>query len=202
MKSIVLLSGGIDSTVVLHKTLASHGDVEAVTFNYGQVHIREQTAARNIAEHYGIRHTVIDVSGLLSASALTGDCEIPTGHANEPDVTYVPARNIVFLAAAAGHAERIGAGMIAFGANADDSAGYPDCRPKFVESFREVLLCCAVKPIWLAAPLLAMTKAQIISWAISNDVPLELTWSCYRGGDVQCGNCGACESNRIGAKAD
>lgn len=194
MKSIVLLSGGLDSTVALAMAVKSSQDVEALTVNYGQRHRREIGSARCIAALYGVKQTEVDVSpALFSGSALTDLPFVPDGHATEPDSTYVPARNTVLLALAAARAEAVGATNIIIGANAADNAGYPDCRREFIEAYRRVLNLGTCSNVWISTPLLSMSKAEILRRARELDVPVHLTWSCYRGGDIPCARCGACD---------
>lgn len=194
MKTVVLLSGGVDSSTALALMINQGEDIFALTVDYGQRHRREIKAATDVANYYRIKHLVARVDPLLfSGSALTVGREVPDCHANEPDATYVPARNTVLLALAAARAESIGATKIVIGANADDEAGYPDCRRKYVEAFRDVLQLGTLKHVWLMAPLIGMTKADVLREAAKLEVPLSLTWSCYRGGSEPCGRCGACE---------
>ena len=196
MKTVVLLSGGLDSATVLGLAVAQEGasDVEALSINYGQRHRRELDSAKDLAAHYGVVHTMVSVDPVLfGGSALTSGPEAPEGAASEPDATYVPARNTVLLALAAARAEAVGAKVVSIGANADDAGGYPDCRRKFLESFREVLLIGTVGHVWVSAPLLSLTKSGVADLATELGVPIDLTWSCYRGGDEPCGTCGACE---------
>ena len=202
MRSVVLLSGGLDSTVALAITLGSAEVVDTLTVEYGQSHVRELEAASAVADYYKVPHTVVRVDPVLfGGSALTGGAVIPDGHADDgPDSTYVPARNTVLLALAAARAESVGAAQIVIGANADDEAGYPDCRWEFIEAYRSVLSHGTLGHVWVSAPLLRLTKKQIAGAAMRLGVPVGLTWSCYRGGDVPCGRCGACES-REGALA-
>lgn len=196
-KSVVLLSGGVDSTVALDMALKAGSDVTALSVNYGQVHSRELTAARQVAMHYAVRHIVANIDPILFAgSALTGDRDVPDGHAESPDETYVPARNTVLLALAAARAESMGADRVVIGANADDQAAYPDCRRSYLEAFRDVLQLGTVNHVWVSAPLLGLTKREIFEYAAGNEVPIWLTYSCYRGGMEQCGSCGACVSNK------
>lgn len=192
MSTVVLLSGGLDSGVAL-AIYAAHGGVDALTIDYGQRHRREIDSARAIAAHYNVSHTVASVDPVLfGGSALTDGADIPKGHADEPDATYVPARNTVLIALAAARAESIGAKRIVIGANADDAGGYPDCRPAYIQAYRDVLQQGTLGHVWVAAPLLAFTKAQVVELAADLHVPTHLTWSCYRGGEQPCGECGAC----------
>lgn len=196
MKSVLLLSGGLDSTVALAMH-SNPSDVTALTIDYGQRNRqREITAAIKIAQHYNCRqHTVIRVDPILFAgSALTSDGALPDQPATAPDATYVPARNTVLLALAAARAESIGAKQIIIGANADDAAGYPDCRADYLEAFRDVLQAGTVGHVWVSAPLLDTRKAEILQIARQLDVPIGLTWSCYEGlAAGPCGRCGACK---------
>ena len=192
MKTLVLLSGGIDSTVALAHTKAEL----ALSVYYGQTHRRELDAARAIAKHYGVEHHQIDITSAVDIPcALTGHGAIPDTHADEPDATFVPGRNLLLLSIATAWANAWGYGAVVIGANADDHAGYPDCRPTFIDAVSEATRTGYGVAIW--APLLRMTKQQIIGHGRKLGVPFGLTWSCYRGGTVQCGRCGACESNGV-----
>lgn len=189
MKSVVLLSGGIDSTVAL----ALSGADAALSFDYGQTHSRQELlSATAVANHYGVFHKLISLFGLLNGSALTGTGDIPEQHAEEPDATEVPGRNLTMIAAAVAWAKGAGYGAVVIGANADDHNGYPDCRPDFIDALREATH--AGYGIELHAPLIRMTKRDIITRARDLNVPIDLTWSCYRGGVEPCNRCGACQS--------
>lgn len=194
MKTVVLLSGGVDSTVLMAVRHKAGDDITAVTFDYGQSHRREIRAASAVAEHYQARHYILGLRDVLHGSALTGQGVIPEGHADSPDATFVPGRNLIFLSIAAGLADEIGASAVLFGANADDFGGYPDCRPKFLTAMDEAVSTGTRNGVSVSAPLMSMTKRQVIDCGHELNAPLELTWSCYRGGDVACGNCGACVS--------
>lgn len=194
MKTVVLLSGGLDSALVLAMALRD-GEASALTIDYGQRHRREIESARAVADHYCVPHTIASIDPVLfGGSALTFDRDVPDGAAAEPDATYVPARNTVLLALATARAESTGARCIAIGANADDAGGYPDCRRKYLEAFRGVLTTGTVGHVWLSAPLLGYTKSDVVDLAKQVGVPTDLTWSCYQGGAEPCGTCGACES--------
>lgn len=192
MRSIVLLSGGIDSTVAL-----VHASAElALSVNYGQTHRRELQAAASIAKHYGVNHTEVNVAAALDIpSALTGRGTIPDTHATEPDATLVPGRNLVLIALATAWANAWGYDTVVIGANADDNAGYPDCRPTFLRELGEATRSGYGVGVW--APLARMTKRQVIEYGHELNIPFDLTWSCYRGGEKPCGTCGACESNGV-----
>jgi 7-cyano-7-deazaguanine synthase len=195
MKAVVLLSGGVDSTVLLADRHAIGDQCIAVTFDYGQTHHREIDSACFIAAQYiGVEHRIINIAGALGGSALTGDASIPSRHAETPDATYVPGRNLVMIAIAASIAEQERAAAVLIGASADDFGGYPDCRWKFIDSVNETVSAGTVNSVSVHAPFGAYTKRDIIAHGESLNAPLHLTWSCYRGGEQPCGRCGACES--------
>lgn len=205
-KTVVLLSGGMDSATCL--ALAKHqgADVVAVSFEYGQRHLAELDAARRLANHYQIaRHYVLTLP-TLGGSSLTDKTKdvarnraVDEMAANVPS-TYVPARNLVFLSHALGVAEIEGADEIAVGVNALDFSGYPDCRPAFVQSFERTANLATKagaldgQPLRIWAPLIDKTKAEIVRLATSLGVPLRLTVSCYTptAGGNACGTCDAC----------
>lgn len=196
MNVVVLLSGGIDSTVALAMVTANDNHAAmALSFNYGQTHVRELDAAAQIADHYDVHHRVIDLRAALSTPcALTGNGHIPDTHATAVDATYVPGRNLVMLAVAVGVATGLGAGAVIIGANADDHAGYPDCRPEFIDSVDQTARTSTDGKVGVSAPLVRMTKRDIVAFGRQLEVPLHLTYSCYRGGIDPCNRCGACES--------
>lgn len=197
MNTVVLLSGGIDSAVALALVIANDNHAAmALSFDYGQTHARELDSARQIAEHYDIAHRIIDLRAALpNRSALTGGTgDIPETHATEIDATYVPGRNLTMLAVGVGIAAGLHASAVVIGANADDHAGYPDCRPDFIASVDTTARQSTDGTVGVWAPLIRMTKTDIVSLGISLEVPLDMTWSCYRGGAEPCGRCGACES--------
>jgi len=203
-KAIVLLSGGLDSATCLLIALADGFEVYALSFDYGQRHAVEIERARTLARFYGVReHRVVRLDlPSRGASALTDSSQPVPRHALGREaipVTYVPARNTLFLAHALAWGEAIGAGTIFIGANALDYSGYPDCRPEFLEAFERMANLGTRAGVEGAlrfevrAPLLAMTKADIVRRASGMGLQFELTTSCYdpsAGG----GPCGACDS--------
>jgi len=213
--AIVLLSGGLDSATCLGMAVDAGFDVTALSFNYGQRHEVELEAARRVASHYDVQqHFVFDV-GLykqIGGSALTdADLKVPRHRSADEmttdiPITYVPARNLVFLSYALGVAERVGAEDIFIGVNAVDYSGYPDCRPEFVEAF-ERTANLAVKAgvegssrYKIRAPLVELTKAGIIQAGHQIGVPYELTHSCYApsSAGLACGACDSCLLRRKG----
>ena len=202
-KSIVLLSGGLDSTTSLYVARRDGREAICLSIHYGQLHERELEAAKKIAASLTLEHWIIPLSLPWGGSALT-DARLPipkgreeTEIAKEIPVTYVPARNSIFLSLAASLAEVKGADAIYFGANALDYSGYPDCRPAFLETF-EALILRGTKAgtegrrIRIIAPLLKLTKGEIVRLGQELGVPFERTWSCYEGKESPCGECDSC----------
>ena len=204
-KAVVLLSGGLDSTVTLAYALALGEEVVPVSFRYGQRHFRELEAAKQVVSHYHLKqHVVVDMD--LSAyrtNALTStEVEVPQGRdvrdiGGDIPPTYVPARNIIFLSVAAGLCESVEADRIYIGANALDYSGYPDCRSEFFQAFEKVLEVGTRRgvegnPVRVIAPLLRKSKADIVRLGKELEAPLDLTWSCYKGGAKACGQCDSC----------
>jgi 7-cyano-7-deazaguanine synthase len=196
VKTVVLLSGGLDSTVALAYVIET-GDqaAMALSFDYGQTHRRELNHAELIADYYDVNHRVIDLrAALKSPSALTGIGEIPDGHADDVDATFVPGRNLTMIAVGIGIAAGLDASTVVIGANADDQAGFPDCRPEFITSVDNTARTSTGGKVGVWAPLLSMTKVDIVNLGRDLGVPFDLTYSCYRGGIKPCNRCGACES--------
>jgi 7-cyano-7-deazaguanine synthase len=206
-KAVVLLSGGLDSATALAIARSEGYDAYALSFSYGQRHAWELEAARRVAASIGVaEHRIAQIDlRVFGGSALTGEIDVPKGRAAEEmthgiPVTYVPARNTIFLSFALAWAEVLGANDIFIGVNALDYSGYPDCRPEFIEAF-ERMANLATKAgvegrqkLKIHTPLIAMTKAQIIRQGIELGVDYGLTSSCYdpspRG--EPCGQCDSC----------
>jgi 7-cyano-7-deazaguanine synthase len=187
-RAVVLLSGGLDSSTVAAIAKAEGYDVYALTVRYGQVHAREVEAARNVARAVdAVRHVELDLDlRTIAVSALTGASAVPKDRTQDETIpaTYVPARNTIFLSLALAWAESLGAADVFIGVNALDYSGYPDCRPEYIAAF-ERLARLATKagvggaPITIHAPLIHMTKAQIIRRGAELGVDYGLTHSCY-----------------------
>ncbi len=201
--SVVLLSGGMDSATCLALAARQAPPVHALTFVYGQRHVRELASARRLARRYGVAaHRIVRLPlGPLVDSALTRTgAPLPrrAGRPGRIPPTYVPARNTVLLAIALGYAESHRLARIYFGANAVDYSGYPDCRPAFVAAFNALARRAIRSPaeggrtVRVVAPLLPRSKAEIVRLGDRLGVPWELTWSCYAGGATPCGRCDAC----------
>jgi 7-cyano-7-deazaguanine synthase len=207
---LVVLSGGLDSTVCMALAAAEAGAPPlALTFDYGQRHRTELDRSAGVAGHYLSEHLVVALdTRAWGGSALTDpSIEVPTGDAGDGiPVTYVPARNSIFLSVALGVAEARDLDAVWIGVNAIDYSGYPDCRPEFIEAFRAVAATGQKRgvegdPIAIRTPLIDSTKADIVRQGLSLGAPLGLTWSCYQGGEKPCGTCDACVL-RAGGFAD
>jgi len=205
-RAIILLSGGLDSATLLALADSRGHDCHALSFNYGQRHKGELAAASRVAHAIGVvEHVVIDIDlGQFGNSALTADIDVPKHETVEDigegiPVTYVPARNTVFLSLGLAFAESRGARHIFIGVNALDYSGYPDCRPEFIEAFQRVAnlgtkaATESGQQISIEAPLVDMTKAEIIAMGSGLGVDYSLTTSCYDPiGEYACGRCDAC----------
>jgi len=198
---LVVLSGGLDSTVCMALAARTGGSPPlALSFDYGQRHRTELDHAAGVAGHYRSDHLVVHLdTGAWGGSALTDPgIAVPTGGSSAGiPVTYVPARNSIFLAVALGVAEARDLDAVWIGVNAIDYSGYPDCRPEFIEAFRGVAATGQKRgvegnPIEIRTPLIDATKAEIVRLGIETEAPLQLTWSCYQGGQAPCGICDAC----------
>lgn len=203
MKAIVLFSGGLDSATVLYVARRDGVEPVCLTLQYGQRHVRELVSAKKIASSLKLEHWIIPLSLPWGGSALTDEnWAVPKGRdeqemAKEIPVTYVPARNSIFLSLAASLAEAKRAEAIYFGANALDYSGYPDCRPAFLEAFEELIargtkVGTEGRRIRVVVPLLRLSKSDIVRWGRELDVPFEWTWSCYEGKEFPCGECDSC----------
>jgi len=201
-KAVILLSGGLDSATTLFLAKKQGFECFCLVFDYGQRHIREIESARRIAKKAQCRCLVLKISFPWRGSALLDKkATLPYSKNIERQLqipsTYVPARNTIFLSFALSYAEVIGAEAIFIGANAIDFSGYPDCRPQYYLRFNSLIRLATKttfsgKEIKIITPLIKKSKAEIIRLANKLGVPLELTWSCYRGLKVPCGKCDSC----------
>lgn len=210
-RAVVLASGGLDSTVVAAVARRDGYTLALLTIAYQQRHAVEVQRAKQVAEALGVeRHVVLDVDlRAIGGSALTDVLSVPKDRSDSErgrDVpsTYVPGRNLIFLSLAAAQAEVLGASVVYFGANVVDYSGYPDCRPEFIQAVEAVLRVGTKagmhgKKIQIRAPLLQLTKADIIRLGLTLSVPFHLTHSCYDPiGTVACGHCDSCLIRRRG----
>lgn len=204
-KSICLISGGLDSCVTAFLAKDQGYDIYALSFRYGQRHSKELSCAKKIAQSVGAKeHIIFDVNlSTFGESALLASSSKKISNHTLKDIgktipsTYVPARNTVFLSLALAYAETISADAIFIGANAVDYSGYPDCRPEYIAAFQKLAALATMKgvqgkAISIVAPLLALSKAEIVKTGVRLHVPFGITWSCYRGGTKACGKCDSC----------
>jgi 7-cyano-7-deazaguanine synthase len=206
-KAVVLLSGGLDSTVSAAVAKSEGLDIFALTIDYGQRHKRELRSARAVAKALGAKKHLVLRVGLdkIGGSALTDKkLRVPkSGVKPGIPATYVPARNLVFLSIAVSYAEAIGAARVYIGANSVDYSGYPDCRPEFIEAFGRAADMGTKAGVSgdgpkIVAPLQSMSKAEIVRLGARLKAPMHLTWSCYEGGERACGKCDSCRLRRKG----
>jgi 7-cyano-7-deazaguanine synthase len=191
MKRTVLIhSGGVDSTVLLAHLLAAGREVHALSVDYGQRHRRELTAAAEICAHYKVAHRVADLRGLtplFGANALTdAQIAVPEGHYEEASMKATVVAWAMSLKAAS----------VAYGAHGGDHAIYPDCRPAFADALDQAIRLADWHEVTLERPFVGMDKTAIVRRGTELGVPFALTWSCYVGGDRHCGKCGTCVERR------
>ena len=207
-KAVILLSGGLDSTTCLAIAKQDGYELHALSFNYGQRHEFEINAAKNVANLIGVKNHInlkIDLRA-FGGSALTDDIEVPKEHnpnqnSNEIPITYVPARNTIFLSFGLAFAETIKSNDIFIGVNALDYSGYPDCRPEYIESFQKMAQLATKSAteknnqITIHTPLIELTKAEIIEKGLELGVDYGITHSCYDpfNNGKPCGACDACQ---------
>lgn len=195
MTRVVVLSGGLDSTVTLATAIEQGNEAPlAVSFDYGQTHGVELESARAVAAHYHVPLEVIDVRGLLTGGALLGEGDIPTSEydADTMASTVVHARNMLFASIAVSRAGD--GGEVWLGVHGGDHHIYPDCRESFWAPYS--LAVRTAYNVDVVLPYLTSSKADIVRSGHKLDAPMELTWSCYKGGSVQCGECGTCLERR------
>lgn len=208
MKVLVLSSGGVDSSTCLALATNKFGkeNVTALSMYYGQKHDRELEAAEQLAEHYGVEHIVMNLTPIFrfSNSSLLKNSEekIPEGSYSsqrnqskgKPVSTYVPFRNGLFLSCAASIALSKECEIIYYGAHSDDVAGnaYPDCSTAFNDAINKAIFEGSGRQLHIEAPFINMNKADVVKKGLELNVPFELTWSCYEGGDEPCGVCATC----------
>ena len=198
MKSVLIYSGGLDSTVLLYKLRADNSIAAAISFYYGQRHNKEIEYAKYNCQKLGVKHFVADISSLkpiFGNSALTNEAvKVPLAEYNAQNMadTVVPNRNMIFLSIAAAYAITSGADSVAYAAHSGDHAIYADCRPEFAKAMQAAFSLCDYKKLKLVAPFVGMSKAEIAKLGVSLGVDFSKTWSCYNGGDIPCGKCATC----------
>ena len=201
MNAVCLISGGLDSPTVMAYAIKMGYKVYPLSINYGQRHSKELNSSREICRYYNLDLKILNIDlRQIGGSALTSDIEVPERSLNDISddipVTYVPARNTIFLSLAAAYAETINAKYIFIGANAIDYSGYPDCRPEFYNAMNDALNLgteFGIKENFkIMVPLQYLSKGDIIKLGRSLGVPYKLTWSCYNGREKACGKCDSC----------
>lgn len=219
MKKLVLLSGGIDSTTCLAIAVDQVGaeNVEALNIIYGQKHAKEVDNAKKVADYYGVNYTLINLSEIMKFS----NCPL-LKHSTESIKhesyaqqlaemggegtvdTYVPFRNGLMLATAASYAISKGCEEIYYGAHADDAAGraYPDCTPEFSEAMNTAIYEGSGRVVKMVAPLINCNKSQVVAKGLALKAPYQYCWSCYEGGEKQCGTCGTCIDRAFAFKSN
>jgi len=202
MKTLIIYSGGLDSTVLLYDLHHAGREVAALSVNYGQRHRCELDRAAAICAGLGVCHRTADLSpvqSLLAGSSLTSpEIEVAEGHYTEESMktTVVPNRNMILLSLATGHALSIGANEVAYAAHSGDHAIYPDCRNAFADAMAAAMALCDWQKVGLSRPFVDWTKADIVKRGAQLDVPFAQTWSCYKGREKHCGRCGTCIERR------
>jgi 7-cyano-7-deazaguanine synthase len=202
MNTVLIHSGGLDSTVLLYHLIAEGHDVKALSIDYGQRHSKELDFARHHCELLEIEHQVADLtalSPLLAGSSLTSsEIDVPEGHYAEDSMklTVVPNRNMIMLSVATGWAVSTKYDSVSYAAHSGDHAIYPDCREEFAQGMDAVMRLADWHEVSLNRPFVDKTKADIVKLGYELKVPFEDTWSCYKGLDLQCGRCGTCVERR------
>ena len=199
MKTLVVCSGGLDSITLAYKIASEHELAGLLSFDYGQRHKKELEFAKACADKLGVPHHIADISvagKMLSGSALTDDVDVPDGHYAEESMkaTIVPNRNAIMLTIAYGVASAQNLDAVATAVHGGDHFIYPDCRPGFIKSFAEMQNHAleGFAEVQLYTPFLEQDKPAIAAEAARLNVPINETWSCYKGGEEHCGRCGTC----------
>lgn len=197
-KVVVIYSGGMDSYTVLNKAIRQGYEVYALSFDYGQRHVKELKVAADVCAELNISHKVVDISAinqLIGGSSLTDDIDVPEGHYEEESMksTVVPNRNMILLSLAVGYAVSLKANKVFYGAHSGDHAIYPDCRPEFVQKMDDVCRIANYEEIEIVSPYLNNTKIEILTDGLKMGLDYSKTWTCYNGREKACGKCGACQ---------
>ena len=197
-KVVVIFSGGMDSFTVLNRAIKDGKEVFALSFDYGQRHVKELICAADICSELSVNHKIINISAinqLLTGSSLTDNIDIPEGHyeAENMKSTVVPNRNMILLSLAVGYAVSIGASQVYYGAHSGDHAIYPDCRPEFVNKMNDVCQIANYEAVEIFSPYLNNNKTDILTDGLKMGLDYGKTWTCYNGRALACGKCGACQ---------
>lgn len=201
-KTVLVYSGGLDSTVLLYDLLSKGEEVSALSVDYGQRHRRELAAAAAICKMRGVEHRTADITsitGLFGESSLTNHATaVPDGHYADESMklTVVPNRNMILLSLATAWAISLKADRVAYAAHSGDHTIYPDCRPEFTAALGRAIGLADWHAVKLESPFARLTKGQIVERGAQLSTPMELTWSCYKGGQEHCGTCGTCTERK------
>lgn len=198
MKIILVYSGGMDSTTLLYQLVKEGNEVQAISFNYGQRHVKELECAKKTCEKLQVPQKIVDMQfmrEIISNSSLTSEQEVPHGHYEDENMkqTVVPNRNMIMASIAVGWAVNLGYDAVALGVHAGDHAIYPDCRPEFITLLDAISHVANYKPIKILAPFLNIDKGDIAEIGRDLKVDYSLSWTCYQGEEKPCGKCGACQ---------
>lgn len=202
MKTILIYSGGLDSTVLLYDMISQGYKVKAMSFQYGQRHVKELEAAQNITTSLGIQHRIIDLTSLIpcfgSSALVDKDMAVPTGNYSEHNLktTVVPNRNMIFIAIAAAWSISEKYDTVSYAAHSGDHILYPDCTEEFANSLDQTLKLADWHSVSLFRPYVHLKKGDIVKKGSLLGAPLHKTWSCYVGGTNHCGVCGTCLDRR------
>ena len=198
-KVVVIYSGGMDSFTLVNDMMRTHKkeDIHALSFHYGQRHVKELACASQVCARLGITHKIVPVPSLLfEGSALTSDIPVPEGHYEDENMkqTYVPNRNMVMLSIAIAYAVSIGSKDVVYGAHSGDHAIYPDCRPDFLQAMNFASQKANYEPVRINAPYMYLNKADIVTIGLRLlGLNYADSWTCYNGLDKACGKCGSCQ---------
>lgn len=197
-KVVVIYSGGMDSYTVLNKALRDGYEVYALSFDYGQRHVKELDVAAAACKGLDVHHKIVDISAInqiIGGSSLTDDIEVPEGHyeAENMKSTIVPNRNMILLSLAVGYAVSLKACKVYYGAHSGDHAIYPDCRPEFVKKMDDVCRIANYDEVEIVSPYLKNSKIDILTDGLKMNLDYSQTWTCYNGREKACGKCGACQ---------
>lgn len=202
-RTVVVFSGGLDSTTLLYHLKEARHELAALTVNYGQRHSQELDCAQSICRDIGVDLTTLDLTGIVPifgrSGLLDSSVEIPE-ESYQPESmqqTTVPNRNMILLSIATGWAISNDRQAVAFGAHSGEYTPYPDCRPEFAEAMDKAAQLCDWKPVRVLSPFVKWTKADIVRRGAELGVPFESTWSCYVGGERHCGRCGTCLDRKL-----
>lgn len=197
-KVVVIYSGGMDSYTVLNKALRDGYEVYALSFDYGQRHVKELDVAALACKDLDVHHKIVDISAInqiIGGSSLTDDIDVPEGHyeAENMKSTIVPNRNMILLSLAVGYAVSLKACKVYYGAHSGDHAIYPDCCPEFVKKMDDVCRIANYDEVEIVSPYLKNSKIDILTDGLEMNLDYSQTWTCYNGREKACGKCGACQ---------